>query len=146
MAKTKSKEKKVKGKASQKQKQKEVKQEKHTKLNAKQVEELIVKLYKEGHKPDKIGLILRDTYGIPDVRAITGKKLVKILREKGFDVFPSDLESLIEKVKNLKKHFEKNKKDYTAKRALQILEARIRILSNYYKKRGILPKDFSVKF
>lgn len=114
-------------------------------IDSKQVEELIVKLYKQGYKPEKIGLILRDSYGIGDVKAVTGKKIVKILREKGFNVFPPDLEALIEKVKDLRKHYEKNKKDYTAKRALQIIEARVRILSKYYKKKGILASDFNIK-
>lgn len=39
-----------------------------------QVEQLVVELAKKGYQSAQIGLILRDTYGIPDVKLITGKK------------------------------------------------------------------------
>ncbi|MBC7119337.1 MAG: 30S ribosomal protein S15, partial [Methanobacteriaceae archaeon] len=32
-----------------------------------EIEELIIKLYKEGNPPSKIGIILRDQHGIPNV-------------------------------------------------------------------------------
>ena len=36
---------------------------------------LVKKLSKKGYPPSKIGLVLRDSYGIPNVKAITGKKI-----------------------------------------------------------------------
>jgi len=40
---------------------------------------LVKKLSKQGYAPSKIGLILRDSYGIPDVEVTTKKKITKIL-------------------------------------------------------------------
>src|SRR3989338_3735391 len=45
-----------------------------------EVEQLVVKLAKAEHAPSKIGMVLRDEYGIPDVKKITGKKVLDILR------------------------------------------------------------------
>lgn len=126
-------------------KKKGKKQRKSPHLSKSYLENLIIELYKKGHSPEKIGLILRDTYGVSNVREILGKKMIKFLKERQLDVFPPDLNALIEKMKKVKKHFEKNKKDYVAKRSLQILEARIRILTNYYKKKGVLNKNFTIK-
>ena len=60
------------------------------KMEAKEVEELVVKLSKEGLDPAKIGLVLRDTYSIPSVKIITKKKIAKILKENGIDVSKND--------------------------------------------------------
>ncbi|MEM2932919.1 MAG: 30S ribosomal protein S15 [Candidatus Pacearchaeota archaeon] len=106
-------------------------------LSKEEVEKLILELYKQGNKPEIIGMILRDTYSVPNVKEICGKKIVKIIREK-MPYFPSDLEALQEKIKKLRAHLEKNRHDYKSKRSLQILEARIRILNDYYRKKGIL--------
>jgi len=43
---------------------------------AKEVELLIIKLAKEGKPLAEIGLILRDTYGIPSTRLLTNKKII----------------------------------------------------------------------
>ena len=40
-----------------------------------EIEELILKLNKEGNSASKIGVILRDQYGIPDVKVVTGMKI-----------------------------------------------------------------------
>src|SRR3989344_1059197 len=47
----------------------------------KEVEQLIIKLSKQDNTQSKIGTILRDTYGVPDVRRILNKKIGKILDE-----------------------------------------------------------------
>jgi small subunit ribosomal protein S15 len=121
------------------------KEVREVKITKEKVEQLVEQLYKEGYPPEKIGMILRDSYGIGNVKEITGKKIVKILREKGYKVMPSDLDALIKKARNLVKHLENHKHDYKTKRALQIIEARIRILTNYYKKKGILESTFEPK-
>jgi small subunit ribosomal protein S15 len=41
---------------------------------------LIAKFAKEGKSSSQIGLLLRDTYGIPDVKALLRKKYRKVLR------------------------------------------------------------------
>ncbi len=109
----------------------------------KEIELLIVKLTKEGHSPSEIGIILRDTYGIPDEKRVTGKKITKILKEKGLQTkIPSDLTALIKKAVKIIKHNEENKKDRTAKRGLQLTESKIKRLTKYYKKTGRLPSEW----
>ncbi len=106
------------------------------KLSEKEVEELVVKLAKEGMDSAKIGLVLRDSYGIPSVKTITGKKIQKILQESGVNVQSLELAAFRKKAKTLGKHFEKNKKDMTAKRGLQLTDAKIRRLEKYYKRKA----------
>lgn len=127
-----------------KKEKKQTKERKKKEIKPEEVETLVVELYKKGNKPEKIGKILKENYGY-DVREITGKKIVRILREKGIEVFPSDLERVIARLKKLKEHYAKHKHDYKAKRAIAILEARARILTNYYKRKKVLPEDFKVK-
>ena len=58
----------------------------------KEIELLIVKLAKEEKTPSEIGLIMRDTYGIPDIKAVVGKPITKILEEhKLSSKLPEDL-------------------------------------------------------
>jgi len=111
-----------------------------------EVEALVVKLAKEGHPPSMIGIILRDQYGIPLVKPITGKSIRQILREHGLArPIPEDLENLIRKANRLVAHLEKHRKDYHNKRALQLIEAKIHKLSKYYKKKGVLPPEWKYK-
>ena len=61
-----------------------------------EAEKLIVKLAKEGHSSAKIGLILRDQYGIPSVRNLTGKTIIQMMKENSVEPkFPEDLFNLI---------------------------------------------------
>ncbi|KHO49931.1 MAG: 30S ribosomal protein S15, small subunit ribosomal protein S15 [archaeon GW2011_AR6] len=109
---------------------------KHTK---EEIESIIVKLAKQGMQPGKIGLVLRDAYGIPLSRPITGKKIYQIMKEKGLGLKePADLTNLIKRAEQLKKHLEKNKHDKTAKRGLQLTEAKVRRLARYYRDTGVL--------
>jgi len=113
------------------------------KYTPEEVEELVVKLAREGHPPSMIGLILRDQYGIPLVKRITGKKILKILRERGLaPKIPEDLTNLIKTAINIRKHLEKHRKDLTAKRNLQRVESKIHRLVKYYKRTGVLPEDW----
>jgi small subunit ribosomal protein S15 len=113
-------------------------------LSPEEVEKKILELYKEGYEPSMIGIILRDRFGIPSIKQITGKKLVKLLREKGIKIdYPEDLKALIRKALNLRRHLEEHKKDLHNKRGLQLIEAKIWRLSSYYKEKGVLPKDWS---
>ena len=112
--------------------------------NAKKIEKIIVELAKQGIPPSKIGLILRDQYGIPSVRKATGKKLVQILREHNLaPEIPEDLFNLMKRAVNLHEHLAKHRKDKHSKRGLQMIESKIRALIKYYKSEGLLPEDFS---
>ncbi|NOZ80454.1 MAG: 30S ribosomal protein S15 [DPANN group archaeon] len=109
----------------------------------KEIELLVVKLTKEGQKPSRIGLHLRDTYGIVDVKMITGKSITQILQErKLLPKIPEDLTSLIKKEILIRKHLEENHKDETAKRGLTLTTSKIRRLVKYYKKSEVLPLDW----
>jgi len=105
------------------------------KLSAGEVEELVVKLAKEGKDSAEIGLMLRDSYGIPSVKTVTGKKIQKILAENKIDTQSLELIALQKKAKGLGKHLEKNKGDKTAKRGLQLTSAKVRKLEKYYSKK-----------
>ncbi|MEM0350149.1 MAG: 30S ribosomal protein S15 [Archaeoglobaceae archaeon] len=113
-------------------------------MSAEEVERKVVELYNEGYEPSQIGMILRDRYGIPSVKQVTGKKLMDILRENGIrPKYPEDLKALIKKALRLREHLESHKKDLHNLRGLQLIEAKIWRLSNYYKEKGYLPADWS---
>lgn len=101
----------------------------------KEIEFLILKLAKEGKTPSQIGIIIRDTYGIPDIKFITKKKITALLKEKKLLAeIPEDLMALIKKSAKIIKHLEINQQDNTAKRGLQLTESKIKRLVKYYKK------------
>ena len=109
----------------------------------KEIEEMIVKLAKEDKTPSEIGTILRDSYGIPSVSAVTKKKITQILEEnKLAQKLPYDMLALIQKEVAIMKHMDANKKDMSAKRGLQLTDSKIRRLVKYYKKIGRLPADW----
>jgi len=108
-----------------------------------EVEVLIVKLAKEEKNSSEIGIILRDTYGIPDVRTLCKKKISQILKEKkAAPEFPDDLISLIRKTVAIRKHLETNHKDETAKRGIILTESKIKLLTKHYKKTGKLASEW----
>ena len=112
----------------------------------KAIEKVIMDLRKEGMPSSRIGLILRDRYGVPDVKLITGKRIEQILTEKGMQPgIPQDLRNLIEKALGLRKHLAENKNDLHNKRQLQLTESKVRRLVKYYTGSGKLPKDWSYK-
>ena len=108
-----------------------------------EVVQLVLKLFKDGNSPAEIGLILRDSYGIPSVKLITGKKIERILSENGFaPEVPFDLFNLLKRSVNLREHLQKNPKDLHSKRGLQQVEMKIWRLMKYYKGKGRLPEDW----
>ncbi|BAB65365.1 30S ribosomal protein S15 [Sulfurisphaera tokodaii] len=108
-----------------------------------EVELLVEELAKKGYSPSMIGIILRDQYGIPLVKQITGKKLTKILEEKGLaPKIPEDLFNLIRKAANVRRHLFEHPKDKRAKKGLEEIESKIRRLADYYKRIGKLPKEW----
>lgn len=113
------------------------------KYQPEEVETLVIKLAKEGNSTSRIGMILRDQYAIPLVKPITGKTVTKILTEAQLaPTMPEDLASLMKKAGSLSAHYEKNRADLHNKRALQVIEAKIHKLSRYYKRKGVLPKNW----
>jgi small subunit ribosomal protein S15 len=110
---------------------------------AKEIEMVIAKLAKEGNTASKIGIILRDSYGIPDVKIILDKPITKVLEEKDLKKeIPEDLLALIKKVAVIRTHLDENKQDRVAKRGLQLTESKIKRLIKYYKTTKKLPEEW----
>lgn len=108
-----------------------------------EIEELVLKLKKEGHSTSMTGIILRDQYGIPDVKLITGMKITRILEKhsQGLE-YPEDLMNLIRKAVNIRDHLKENPKDLHTRRGLRIVESKIRRLVRYYRNEGVLPEGW----
>lgn len=112
-------------------------------LKAKETELLVTKLAKEGASASKIGLLLRDQYGVPDVKLVTGKTIGNILAEKKLaGEIPEDLMALIRKAVLIRKHLEENHKDQPGRRGLILTESKIMRLSKYYKRAGKLARTW----
>ncbi len=108
-----------------------------------QVVKKVLELYDAGYQTSQIGIILRDTYGIPSVRQITGKRITEILKENGKEfTIPEDLRNLMVKALKLRDHLSEHRKDFHNKRGLQLIESKIRRLVKYYKNEGVLPEDW----
>ncbi|ADC47948.1 ribosomal protein S15P Rps15p [Methanobrevibacter ruminantium M1] len=108
-----------------------------------EIEEFIVKFKREGKTASQIGIILRDQYGIPSVKEVTGEKITEILRRNGHaDEYPEDLMNLIRRAVNIRDHLEENPKDLHGRRGLTIIESRIRRLGRYYAANGQLPEGW----
>ena len=109
------------------------------KLTSEEVKEQIFKLAKKGMTPSQIGVILRDSHGVAQVRFVTGNKILRILKSKGLAPdLPEDIYHLIKKAVSIRKHLERNRKDKDSKFRLILVESRIRRLARYYKTKGVL--------
>ena len=109
----------------------------------KEIELLIAKLSKDGKNASQMGILLRDTYGIPSVSALCGKSISAILAEKKLlHEIPEDLIALFRKYASVVKHIEINKHDVTSRRGLLLTESKIARLTKYYKRTGRLSEDW----
>jgi len=110
---------------------------------SKEIEMIIVKLAKADNSSAQIGMILRDSYGIPDVKQILNKKITTVLKNNKINKeIPEDLMNLIKRSIQIKDHMKKNHKDMTAKRGLQLTESKIMRLIKYYKSNSKLARDW----
>ncbi len=111
--------------------------------DARWVEGTVVELAKAGNSPSVIGQTLRDQYGVPLVKVITGKTIMGIVRENKLErQVPEDMRSLISRAALMKRHLEENKSDFVTKRRLQLVESKIHRLSKYYRRKRVLPADW----
>lgn len=112
-------------------------------LDENEVEDLIVDLAKQGKTASEIGVILRDQYGVPNVKLLLGKSITDVLVENDMaSEIPEDLLALIEKAVNLNEHLNEHPKNKSNRRGLQLIESKIRRLVKYYKKEGKLDEDW----
>merc|ERR1712194_1001837 len=99
-----------------------------------------------GLMPSQIGVTLRDSFGIPQVRTCTGSKILRLLKTKGLaPAVPEDLYHLIKKAIAMRKHLERNKKDADCKFRLILTESRIHRLARYYRRTKALPSTWKYK-
>jgi len=116
------------------------------KYTAEEVEALVLKLSREGNVPSTIGVILRDRHGVPLVKSITGKTIHEVLKGAQQEpTVPEDLNALVKRAEDLRRHLEKNHKDYVNKRCLAMVESKIHRLVKYYRGRGQLRPDWQYK-
>jgi small subunit ribosomal protein S13e len=104
------------------------------------VVETVKKLAKKGLPPSMIGMQLRDTMGIAQVKNVTGRKILRILKHNGLaPEIPEDLYCLVKRAVSMRKHLERNRKDMDSKFRLILVESRIHRLARYYKRVKQLP-------
>ncbi|KAK6519510.1 ribosomal 40S subunit protein S13 [Arthrobotrys megalospora] len=105
-----------------------------------QIVDQICKLARKGATPSQIGVVLRDSHGVAQVKVVTGNKILRILKSNGLaPEIPEDLHMLIKKAVAVRKHLERNRKDKDGKFRLILIESRIHRLSRYYKTVGVMP-------
>ena len=116
------------------------------KYTPEEVEALVLKLSREGNSPSTIGMLMRDRYAVPLVKSITGKNVQELLRAaQQAGALPEDLSALLKKADDLRKHLEKNRKDYVNKRSLAMIESKIHRLVKYYRAKDRLRPEWEYK-
>ena len=116
------------------------------KYGSEEVEAFVVKLSKEGQTPSKIGVTLRDQYGIPLVKSVSGKSIKKILAEADLKPgLPEDLNNLLAKAVNLRRHLARNRADAVDRRSMELIVSRIRRTGRYHKGQSSIPENWEYK-
>jgi len=114
-----------------------------SKATPEEVSDQIFKLARRGLSPSQIGVVLRDSQGIPQVKFVTGNKILRILKTNGLaPSIPEDLYHLIKKAVSVRKHLERNRADKDAKFRMILIESRIHRLARYYIKKQQVPPTF----
>ena len=103
------------------------------KYTKKEVEAIILKLADKGLTAEKIGLTLRDQYGIPKAK-IYDLKIGKVLKEKDKFEEPTT-KNLDAKLQKVIGHYKKNKQDKKAERSLINTKAKLKKRQDYSKKK-----------
>ena len=117
-----------------------------SKMESKEIEDLIVKYAKDGMTSSMIGIKLRDQHAIPLVKSILNKTISDVLKENDLvPEIPEDLNNIVLRAVNLQKHLKDNKSDSRNVRSLELIEAKVHRLSTQYKKKGIIPKKWKYK-
>lgn len=98
------------------------------------IEKVVVDLGKKGVPPAKIGLVLKEKYGITKTKAL-GKKITQILKEHKIE-YDDDLAIVNKKIANIEEHYSKNKQDKRSKRELVKFIGLRKKLQRYNKKKS----------
>lgn len=108
----------------------EIKKPVWLKYTKEEVKAIILKLTNKGISAEKIGLTLRDQYGIPNVK-LYNLKIKEVMGDKFSE--PSII-NLGKKIEKIIKHFSGNKQDKKAGRSLIIVKSKLKKKINYSKK------------
>jgi small subunit ribosomal protein S15 len=113
-------------------------------VSKEELEKTIMKLHESGLPASRIGLTLRDQYGVPSTKLLLGKNITAFLKEKNaLPDIPEDLTNLMRKALHVRKHVKANKKDIHNKRSLNLTESKVRRLVKYYHDSGRLAPDWT---
>ena len=113
-------------------------------VSKEELEKTIMKLHESGQPSSRIGLTLRDQYGVPCTKLISGKSVTGVLKQNNaLPELPEDLSNLMRKALHVRKHIKANKKDVHNKRSLQLTENKIRRLVKYYHDSGRLAPEWT---
>jgi small subunit ribosomal protein S15 len=104
------------------------------KLSEEEIKKIIAELMQKEQQPAKIGIILRDQYGVPTTK-VYGKKLLKIMKELGYNV-QIELKNKEKKVERMKEHLKENITDKKTKHKLQKAQSNLNIVRKYWKKKS----------
>ena len=101
------------------------------KYSEEEVKEIILKIAEKtpGITTEKIGLLLRDNYGIPTTK-IYGFKIGDVLK-KAKKYESADLKNLSTKLAKILKHIGTNKQDQKTKRSLILTKAKLKKVNEY---------------
>ena len=98
---------------------------------------------KKGMTPSSIGVTLRDSFGVPQVKMITDNKILRILKKESLaPSIPEDLYFFVKKAKSIQKHLDKSRKDRDSKFRLILVESRFHRLARYYRRVRSLPANW----
>jgi small subunit ribosomal protein S15 len=115
-------------------------------VSKEELQKLVLKLHEGGLSSSRIGLTLRDQYGVPSIKQILGMNLNRFLMQNTtVPEIPEDLGNLMRKALHVRKHLKNNNKDLHNKRALQLTESKIRRLVRYYQGSGRLSRSWEYK-
>jgi small subunit ribosomal protein S15 len=111
--------------------------------NSDEIKTIVIEKAREGITSANIGAILRDSYGVPSVKRLTGMSISAIMKEnKLYPDYPEDFLDLVSKAYNLRRHLETNKSDVHSKRGLLYIESKIRRLVKYYRSSKVFEQAF----
>ena len=114
-----------------------------TPMKKAEISEAILKMAREGMGGAKIGLVLRDQYGVPNIRAQLGMSLREFLKkEKALPEYPEDLLNLIRKAVRMAGHNKISKNDVHNQVKLNHAESKIHRLVKYYSSKGMIPANW----
>merc|ERR1711937_171582 len=107
---------------------------------------LLEKLSTKGLSPSQIGILLRDSFSIIDVKNVTGMNISKVLKLKGISPeIPEDLFSIIKKRTIIKRHLNSNPNDNNNRFRLRQLESHIYRLIKYLKRIKKVPSNWNYR-